>query len=132
MPCWQPKASSSLTLGSSHCELKVSSEQIQSEELSVSKKDLQTMKFRLVQVWLSERILAGNAYCYRVSRNFEHTLCFGWKIQGNCSTIGKRNLKMDSEKAVIIEVKVDTLLCNSKMLISKWQVPTLTLTSIIY
>ena len=40
MPGWQPKSSSSLTLGSSHRELEVSSEQIQSEELSVSKKDL--------------------------------------------------------------------------------------------
>ena len=100
------------------------------------------MKFRLVQVWLSERILAGNAYCYRVSRNFEHTLCLGLVyailkdeiLSPKCKnwvsfekfreiapqlTIGTRNLKMDFKKAVIIEVKVDTLLCNSKMLISK-------------
>ena len=57
-----------------------------------------------------------------------------WKIQEICYMIGTRILKIDLEIAEIIEVKVATFsikiiflpLCNSKMSISKWWLPTLT------
>ena len=57
-----------------------------------------------------------------------------WKIQEISYKIGTRILKIDLEIAEIIEVKVATFnieiiflpLCNSKMSISKWWLPTLT------
>ena len=57
-----------------------------------------------------------------------------WKIQKIWYKIGTRILKIDLEIAEIIEVKVATFnieiiflpLCNSKMSISKWWLPTLT------